>query len=95
MNEREQLARLLRGLNEGRAKAHANRRAEREEKDQRMQIHFRSCRAAGWVDDQILNAYAARYKIQRDTARRRAKRLNLLANAQFESDVRRRCAAAQ
>ena len=77
-DDREQLARLLRGLKKGRERAHANRRAERAHKDQQMMNFWRSCKAAGWDENEILHSYAMRYEVQRDTARRRARRLQLI-----------------
>lgn len=80
MELEQRLGNMLRGLNKGRAQAHANRRAEQISKDQRMRNFWQSCKAAGWGDDEILHGYAMRCGVQRDTARRRAKRLQLLSD---------------
>lgn len=72
--------RFLNGLEAGRRKAHSVHRATREYNDRRLRNHWRQCVAAGWTADEILDALAARYRVQRETVLRRAKRLKLFSD---------------
>lgn len=79
--EAPSVERMRRGLDEGRRIAHANRSADREAKDRRLANHWRQYMAAGWGQDEILEALAERYGLKRDTVLRRARRLGLIREA--------------
>jgi hypothetical protein len=76
------LASMTRGLDYGRNKAIKKNQAERAATDQRMRNYFDTRRRAGYCDGDILTAWAIQNGVKRDTARRRARRLDLLPEAQ-------------
>lgn len=72
---------VLRGMDEGRKAAHANRRAEGARIDAEMRRRWALYARSGWRDVEILEALAERDGLKRETVRKRARRLRLLRDA--------------